>query len=95
MQLAGPDGKAVRIVASTSFLDSGDAVLVDGARLTGPYLLTVIGDPQTMKTALNIPGGVVASVGNAGGTVIPQERNAVEVSAVRRADSLQYARPVS
>jgi uncharacterized protein YlxW (UPF0749 family) len=95
MQLAGADGAPVRVVASTSFVDAGDAVLVDGVRLRGPYALTVIGDPQTMKTALNIPGGVVASVGNAGGTVIPQERTAVEVAAVRRADSLQYARPVS
>jgi uncharacterized protein YlxW (UPF0749 family) len=95
MQLAGPDSTAVRVVASSSFVDAQDGVLVDGVRLRGPYRLTVIGDPQTMKTALNIPGGVVAAVGNAGGTVIPQERNEVEVTAVRRAGSLQYARPVS
>ncbi len=95
MQLAGPDSTAVRVVASSSFVDAADGVLVDGVRLRGPYRLTVIGDPQTMKTALNIPGGVVAAVGNAGGTVIPQERNVVVVTAVRRAGSLQYARPVS
>ncbi len=95
MQLAGPDSTAVRVVASSSFVDAQDGVLVDGVRLRGPYRLTVIGDPQTMRTALNIPGGVVAAVGNAGGTVIPQERNEVEVTAVRRAGSLQYARPVS
>jgi uncharacterized protein YlxW (UPF0749 family) len=95
MQLAGTGSPPVRVVASTSFVDSDGAVLVDGARLTGPYLLTVIGDPQTMKTALNIPGGVVASVGKDGGTVIPEERKTVDVTAVREATDLQYARPVS
>jgi uncharacterized protein YlxW (UPF0749 family) len=94
MQLAGRDGATVRVVASTSFVDAGEAVLVDGVRLAGPYLLTVIGDPQTMKTALSIPGGVVASISNAGGTVIPREGTTVEVTAVRRTGSLQYARPV-
>jgi uncharacterized protein YlxW (UPF0749 family) len=95
MALAGADGTTVRVVASTSFVDSGGSVTVDGVRLSGPYQLTVIGDPQTMKTALNIPGGVVASVGGAGGTVIPLDRTTVDVTAVRKATTLQYARPVS
>ena len=30
--------------------------MVAGKRLTGPYTITVIGDPPTMRTALNIPG---------------------------------------
>ena len=96
MQIAGANGAVVRVVASTAFVDGdGGAVLVDGVRLTGPYVLTVIGAPQTMETALNIPGGVVASVDDAGGTVIAEQRKAVEVTAVREATNLQYARPVS
>jgi uncharacterized protein YlxW (UPF0749 family) len=96
MQLAGSDGAVVRIVASTSFVDGdGGSIVVDGTRLSGPYLLTVIGAPEVMRTALNIPGGVVASVANVGGNVDAQPRKTVDVTALRPASTLQYARPVS
>jgi uncharacterized protein YlxW (UPF0749 family) len=48
-----------------------------------------------MQTALQIPGGVVASVESAGGSVAMDQRSLVEVTAVRKATDLQYARPVS
>ncbi|WP_412753717.1 DUF881 domain-containing protein [Krasilnikovia sp. M28-CT-15] len=96
MELAGSGGAPVRIVASSYFVDSsGGGIVADGERLTGPYTLSVIGVPQTMQTALQIPGGVVASVEGAGGSVTMEQRAMVEVTAVRKATSLQYARPVS
>ncbi|MDG4787010.1 DUF881 domain-containing protein [Micromonospora sp. WMMD1102] len=95
MQISGADGATVRIVASTYFLDADGGISVSGRRLTGPYMITVIGDPKTMQTALNIPGGVVASVSGDGGNVAIQEREMVDVSAVSSPKDLQHARPVS
>jgi uncharacterized protein YlxW (UPF0749 family) len=96
MQLNGAGGGAVRVVASTYFVDAEDGgIVADGTRLSGPYKLWVIGPPQTMQTALQIPGGVVASVNGDGGSVTMEQRPSVEVTAVREASSLQYARPVS
>ncbi len=96
MEIAGAGGAAVRIVASTYFIDAnGGGIVVDGIRLNGPYTLWVIGAPQTMQTALQIPGGVVASVSSAGGSVTMEARSMVEVTAVRKPTGLQYARPVS
>jgi uncharacterized protein YlxW (UPF0749 family) len=96
MQITGADGGSVRIVASTYFVDATNGgIVVDGKRLTGPYTLWVIGVPQTMQTALQIPGGVVASVNSLGGSVTMEPRTMVEVTAVRKATSLRYARPVS
>jgi uncharacterized protein YlxW (UPF0749 family) len=96
MQVTGSDGGSVRIVASTYFVEAdGGGMVVDGTRLSGPYTVTVIGAPQTMQTALEIPGGVVASVQSDGGSVTMEQRTSVEVTAVRKATSLQYARPVS
>lgn len=95
MQIRGSDGGAVRIVASTYFLDAEGGITVDGDHLTAPYTIDVIGEPRTMETALKIPGGVVESVGNDNGTVIVQERDVVEVSARAAPTSLQYARPAS
>jgi uncharacterized protein YlxW (UPF0749 family) len=96
MELAGASGAAVRIVASSFFVDAeGGGIDVDGTRLTGPWTLWVIGSPQTMQTALQIPGGVVASINGAGGSVTMEAQTMVEVTAVRKAGSLQYAKPAS
>jgi uncharacterized protein YlxW (UPF0749 family) len=95
MEIRG-GGSPVRIVASTYFVDAQDGgVVVDGTKLTGPFELHVIGPSQTMDTALRIPGGVVASVQGAGGSVNVDRREVVEVTAVRKAAPLQYARPAS
>ena len=96
MELAGADGTAVRIVASSYFVDAqGGGIDADGTRLDGPWTLWVIGSPQTMQTALQIPGGVVASVQGAGGSVTMEAQTMVEVTAVRKASTLQYAHPAS
>jgi uncharacterized protein YlxW (UPF0749 family) len=95
MQITGVDRTAVRIVASTSFLDSDGGVTVDGRRLSGPYTIIAIGDPKTMRTALNIPGGVVESVGKDGGNVLVQEPGTLDVTALHDPIKLEYAKPVS
>ncbi|PZF85679.1 DUF881 domain-containing protein, partial [Micromonospora endophytica] len=96
MQISGGDRGAVRIVASTYFLSEQDgSLVVDGRRLTGPFTITVIGDPATMRTALNIPGGVVATVAGDGGNVIVEDREVAEVSALHAPSTLEHARPVS
>lgn len=95
MQIAGAGSPAVRIVASTYFADARDGLVVDGAHLAGPYTLVVIGGPQTMHTALNIPGGVVDTVRQRGGNVIVQESDAVRVTALHQVGAPRFARPVS
>jgi len=93
---AGAAGSApVRIVASTYFVDDGGGLRVDGAVLEAPYRVTVIGDPQTMLTALNIPGGVVDTVRQHGGTVSVNQADPVRVTARHAPVSLKHARPVS
>ncbi|MEW2427550.1 DUF881 domain-containing protein [Micromonospora sp. NPDC047644] len=96
MQISGGDRATVRIIASTFFLDGDNgSLMVEGRRLSGPYTITVIGDPATMRTALNIPGGVVASVRGDGGNVTFGEREVAEVSALHVPIKLEHARPVS
>lgn len=53
----------VRVVAGTAFVDGPPGtVLVDGIATTAPYLITAIGDPDTLTKALEIPGGIVDQV---------------------------------
>ena len=93
MQISGPDTTAVRIVASTAFVDVDGGVAAGGVKLVAPYAITVIGDPQTMRTALNIPGGVVETVAKDGGTVTIGEPTLVKVTALHAQGTLKYAQP--
>lgn len=73
----------VRTAAGTYFLDVSGGVEADGRRLTAPYRFLAIGDPHTMTTALNIPGGVVKTLQTAGASVSITPRTRMAVSAVR------------
>lgn len=93
MQIDGANGASVRIVASTSFVHGDLGLVVDGQVLTSPYVITAIGEPSTMQTALNIPGGVVDTVHASGGNVIVEQPGTVLVSALRQPVQPRYAHP--
>jgi uncharacterized protein YlxW (UPF0749 family) len=59
-QVGNQQDGAVRIVASTSFVEgpSAGSVIVDGTTLTAPFVLKAIGAPATLTSALRIPGGI-------------------------------------
>ncbi|GAA3937452.1 DUF881 domain-containing protein [Actinomadura viridis] len=74
----------VRAGTATYFLDeAGGGVEMDGRSLRAPYRFLVIGDAHTMTTALNIPGGVIKTLRNAGAAATVLPRAAVEIRAVR------------
>ena len=95
LQISGATGDPVRIVAASYFVDSGDGITVDGVPMSSPYTIEVIGDPATMQTALNIPGGVVDAVRQHGGNVTMRQPDLVRVTALHTGGPLRYARPVS
>ncbi|MCW2701265.1 MAG: hypothetical protein JWQ45_2800 [Blastococcus sp.] len=83
----------VRVGVSTAVTGQPGDLMIDGHPISAPYEVLVIGSPQDMETALNIPGGVVQDIGNRGGTVdIAQSRDVV-VDALRPLEAPQYASP--
>ncbi len=95
MQIGGAGGRTVRIGVSTYFADADNGLDVDGQRLAGPYQITVIGDPDTMAGALKIPGGIVESVREDGGSAAIGPSRTVQITAVRPAREPKFARPAS
>lgn len=83
---------AVRVVASTSFTDSPGGVSVDGTAVRPPYTVLAIGDSQTLATALEIPGGIVASLPD-GARATVASRTEVDVTALHAVTAPRYARP--
>lgn len=82
-----------RVVASTYFVDTADGVEIDGTLLTPPYRWLAIGDPTVVTPALEIPGGAMAAVRNAGGRGSPVARDTIEVSATRTVPEPEFATP--
>jgi uncharacterized protein YlxW (UPF0749 family) len=83
----------VRVGVSTAVTGEPAALRVDGEPVTSPYEVVVIGSPQDLETAMNIPGGVVDRVGRQGGTVQITQSDRVVVDALRPLDTPQYASP--
>ncbi|TMR02716.1 DUF881 domain-containing protein [Actinomadura soli] len=73
----------VRAGVDTYFLDGPDGVQADGRALAAPYRFLAIGDPHTMTTALNIPGGLVKTLQGAGADVSITPRAKIAVDAIR------------
>lgn len=82
-----------RLIASSAFVDTPDGVLVDGQRTDDPMEWRAIGDPDTMAVALNIPGGALTGFRNAGAVVDLEQRDLVQITAIREVFEPEYAAP--
>jgi uncharacterized protein YlxW (UPF0749 family) len=83
----------VRVGVSTAVTGKPGHLLVDGHPITAPYDFLVIGSPQNMETAMNIPGGVVQRITGLGGSVHITQAQDLVVDALRPLDTPQYASP--
>jgi uncharacterized protein YlxW (UPF0749 family) len=83
----------VRVGVSTSFTAAPSGVQVDDTVEQPPYVVRAIGDPKTLDTALNIPGGVAATARAAGGDAAVAEMQRVTITALRQLPNPKYASP--
>ncbi|MCK6209131.1 DUF881 domain-containing protein [Georgenia sp. EYE_87] len=84
-----------RLTASSWILDGPEGgLVVDGVVVESPYEWLAIGDPATLSVALDIPGGALASVRNAGGEVTVTEDEDIEITATKQLTEPEHATPV-
>lgn len=87
-----------RVVVSTWFANPPDletpAILVSGDLRPSPYTILAIGDPETLATAMEIPGGVADSVRTAGALFEMERRETVEIASTVPLITPEYAEPV-
>lgn len=87
------DFGGVRVSTNSAFSTDGGQLTLDGAPLTPPYRVLAIGDAMTLDTALNIPGGVAATIRTEGGNLVVAERPAIAITTVRGLPKDRYATP--
>ena len=97
MEIQGSQGDpkiSVRVGVDTWVVGAPGALVIDGQTLNPPYTVVAIGDPPTLAAAINIPGGAMDSVERVGGTMVVQQSDRVDVTALRQPKPRQYAQPV-
>jgi len=87
-----------RVVVGTWFGNPPDAgtpaILVSGDLRPSPYTILAIGDPGTLSTAMEIPGGVADSVRTAGARFEMEQRETLEIASTVPLVTPEYAEPV-
>nr|WP_245985235.1 DUF881 domain-containing protein [Streptomyces tateyamensis] len=86
----------VRVAAHTFFTDvPSGGELIDGKTVTQPYRFTVIGNPQDLTPALNIPGGIVRTLEKQQVATHIAEQQKVTVDALAAPTPAQFATPAA
>ncbi|MFG2769504.1 DUF881 domain-containing protein [Streptomyces sp. NPDC048350] len=85
----------VRVVADSYFSGSGADIEIDGTKVTAPYVFKVIGKPEDLEPALNIPGGVVQTLEKEQATATVARSQKIVVDALRPAKRPDYAQSSS
>jgi uncharacterized protein YlxW (UPF0749 family) len=97
MEIRGQQGgeqASVRIGVDTWVAGNPGALIVDSTTLGPVYSVLAIGDPPTLAAAMNIPGGAMDSIERVGGTMVIEQSDRVDVTALRQPKPRQYAQPV-
>jgi uncharacterized protein YlxW (UPF0749 family) len=81
----------VRLVAQSAVESAPGGLRIDGTLLTSPYVLDAIGDPHTLQGALSLVDGPIAQFKDAGATVQVDDEKALDITAVRKPTTPQFA----
>jgi uncharacterized protein YlxW (UPF0749 family) len=97
VEIRGADGSAVRLVASSYFVDvqGGRGIVVDGTTLAPPYDVLAIGDPPTLAQAMGIPGGVLDTLKSKEANGAVTQHQNVRITSLHLVTPPEYARPAT
>lgn len=95
---AGAEAIAVsgyRVVATTGLSQVGGTIIAGGQRLSAPYDIVAIGDPEALTGAMSIRGGVVDGLRSLGLRITVTSRQTVTVPAARELPAMHFAHAVA
>lgn len=85
----------VRIIAQSYFVDSDRGIRVDGRELTRPFVIDVVGDPDTLGEAVDFRGGLIDEVELVGASVEVDKITSLDITALSDPREPEYAQPAS
>lgn len=85
-----------RVVVDTWFADPAEGqagILVSGDLRGSPYTILAVGDPQTLATAMEIPGGVAETARTDGAEISIERRDSLVIESTVPLERPRYAEP--
>lgn len=83
----------VRVIAQ-SYVEAGvGGIVIDGQQLSAPYVIDVIGEPDTLAGGITFPDGPRDRFAQDGATVEVQELQSLDIESVREATQPEFAQP--
>lgn len=83
----------VRVVAQSAIEDGVGGISIDGALLSAPYVIEVIGEPNELSGAMTFPSGPQSDFEADGATVQVQELTSLDIESVQEPPQPRYAEP--
>jgi len=83
----------VRVVADTAFEDIEGGLLVDGALVKPPYVIDAIGEPDTLRQAMDFGLGPSYQVRQDGGEMEVEELSSLDIESVVEPTRPDFAEP--
>jgi len=65
--VSGAGGEPIRITGTTPIRCVGPVIFINWQPVAAPFSIEAIGSPKTLKSALEMPGGIVENMRNQGG----------------------------
>lgn len=97
LNVAGAEAISIngqRIIGSSSVRCAGSVVNINGIKIATPFVITAIGDPDVLESALNFPGGVIDSLSPWGIEIIIKKQPNVIVEAYSQTIRFKEAKDV-
>ncbi len=85
----------VRVVTRTSIIQHDGISYVDGTEISSPFTVRAIGDSAMMQVALEMPGGILATIRSRGPSTNLTQDDSVTIRSVAELPIFTYAEPVN
>jgi uncharacterized protein YlxW (UPF0749 family) len=83
----------VRLIAQSAFEQGVGGIIVDGQQLSAPYVIDVIGEPDTLAGGITFPGGPRDQFERLHAEVVLQQLKSLDIESVREAVPPDFAQP--
>lgn len=96
LKVAGAEAISVneeRIVGSSEITCAGNTILVNVHKIASPFVIKAIGDPDTLKSGLDIKGGYLETLRLWGYPVQVKREELLQIPAYKGAVKFDYAKP--
>jgi len=83
-----------RLIVTSEIRNAGRFIIVNSRRITPPYVIKAVGDPERLESGLKIKGGLVEALREWGIEIIVEPKEEVIVPAYDGGIEIRYAKPV-